>query len=323
MRIRRFLSVTLAFLSIGVTGAKTQQRPPEESRTFQFVSIRFVRGVCPAEVLCVGEGSRLSSPSPASISVLPGGRFEARNQSFENLARLAFGFEGVDPRNGIVNTPRVLFPDRERFDITAMTDRQWSPPPAGERVPPELRPMLRALLEQRFQMTARLGTKKVDVYAVRLANQTGEPGPGLRPSANECRGPYTDPPEDPVEDWPACPFRLEPNRVEAGSVTMTEVAQIISRIQGNRRDRPIVDGTGMQGTFDLQLSIDSPTQGRATSRGSNGSVGERAIASTSMNDRWPIVVQEALREQLGLKLEKAELPIPTLTIESAKRPQED
>ena len=77
------------------------------------------------------------SPSPSTVSVLPGGRFEARNQTFENLARLAFGFEGVDPRNGMVDTPRFFWPENDRFDVTAVSDREWSTPPPGERVPPE------------------------------------------------------------------------------------------------------------------------------------------------------------------------------------------
>jgi uncharacterized protein (TIGR03435 family) len=40
-------------------------------------------------------------------------------------------------------------------------------------------------------------------------------------------------------------------------------------------------------------------------------------------ERWPVAVREALKVQLGLELRKAKLPIPTLVIESAKRPQED
>jgi uncharacterized protein (TIGR03435 family) len=292
VRIPLYLLAALGTLQ-GVALPPAQQ----PAQTFQFISIRPVPGVCPQLILCLGAGSKLPSSVPHSISVLPGGRFEARNQSFENLARLAFGFEGVDPRNGVVSMPRLAWIEQDRFDVTAITDREWSVPPAGDLVPAELRVMLRALLEQRFQMKARLHTRKMDVYAVRLSNQ--EPGAGLRRSNGECLGPYTDP--QPEDDRPACPFRLEVNLVEAGAVTMIEVARIISRIQGLNADRPVIDDTGLLGTYDLRLSIDRIVSG----------------------ERRPIAIRDELRRQLGLKLENAKLPIPTLVIDRAKKPEED
>lgn len=293
MRIPLYLLAALGTLQ-GVALPPAQQ----PAQTFQFISIRPVPGICPTLALCLGAGSKAPSSLPHSISVLPGGRFEARNQPFENLARLAFGFEGVDPRKGVVSMPRLAWMEQDRFDVTAITDREWSVPPAGDRVPAELRVMLRGLLEQRFQMKARLHTRKMDVYAVRLSNQ--EPGPGLRRSNGECLGPYTD--AQSGDDRPACPFRLEVNLVEAGAVTMIEAARIISRIQG-LADRPVIDDTGLPGTYDLRLSID---------RTILGGLERRAIA-----------IRDELGRQLGLTLEKAKLPIPTLVIDRARKPEED
>src|SRR5262245_54803384 len=300
----------LMLLGLVTALSSVETRPAQEppSQAFQFVSIRFVKGICPPEVLCIGASGLLPSPSPSTVTVLPGGRFEARNQTFENLARLAFGFEGVDPRRGMVDMPLVYGPKYDRFDITAVTDREWSAPPAGETVPDELRMMLRTLLEDRFQMKARLLTRKMDVYAVRLSND--QPGPGLRPSHGECLGPYTDP--DPDEELkPACPFRLEPNLVETGAVTMTEVARIISRIQGFNLDRPLVDGTDLQGIYDVRLSIDVPVRVRSSAFDLGGSADARNVMSmVSFAERQPIAIREALQRELGLKLEKAKLPIP-------------
>jgi uncharacterized protein (TIGR03435 family) len=275
----------------------------QERETFQFVSVRIVPGECPVsgdrKDWCIGSSGLVPSRAPSSISIQPGGRFEARNQTFENLARIAFGFEGVDPRRGVVERPRVFVPANDRFDITAVTDREWTRPPAGESVPAELRPMLRALLEERFQMKARVETKRVDVYALRLSKNTREPGPGLRRSTATCRGPYTDQTPN-APDSPECPFLLEFARVQAGAVTMTEVARIISRIQGFS-DRAIVDDTGLDGIYDLTLTI----------------------PSAPVLDRRPIAVREAMQEQLNLELHKAKLPIPTLIIERVKKPTED
>jgi uncharacterized protein (TIGR03435 family) len=307
-----FVRVPGLLAALGILQVVAMPSAQEPKAAFQFVSIRPVPGVCPQDVLCIGAGSRQPSPSPSTVSVLPGGRFEARNQTFETLARLAFGFEGVDPRNGMVTVPRSFSGEPGRYDITAVSDREWMPPPAGEMVPTELRTMLRKLLEERFQMKARLQARKVDVYALQLANR--EPAAGLRPSRGGCLGPYTDP--RPGDDTPACPFRLERDFVakpgsarrpvptmivEAGGVTMIEVARILSRVQFFNIDRALVDATGLKGTYDLRLSIDMP----------------------SAVDRLPFAFREALLQQLGLKLEKAKLDVPTLVVDRVKKPAED
>ena len=182
--------------------------------------------------------------------------------------------------------------------------------------------MLRTLLEERFHMKAHVETRNVDVFAVTLSNRDGEPGPGLRTSDDDCLGPYTDPPADTPK--PACAFRLESNRVEAGAVTMPEVARLISRIPGFNPDRVIVDGTGMPGRYDVLLSIDIPGNVRTVSPRNDASSADGSfVAAAGLQERRPIAIREALQQQLGLKLEKAKLPIPTLIIERAKKPEED
>jgi uncharacterized protein (TIGR03435 family) len=105
---------------------------------------------------------------------------------------------------------------------------------------------------------------------------------------------------------------------------MTEVARIISRIQGFNLDRPLVDGTDLPGIYDVRLSIDLPSKVRSSGFVLGGSEDGRGVISmVSFAERQPIAIREALQQQLGLKLEKAKLPIPTLVIERAKEPRED
>jgi uncharacterized protein (TIGR03435 family) len=106
---------------------------------------------------------------------------------------------------------------------------------------------------------------------------------------------------------------------------MAEVARIIPRIQGFQLDRLVVDGTGMQGRYDLQISIDLRTNVPSPGRFGGGASadGGRVFDQISLADRRPLAIRDALREQLGLTLDKAKLTIPTLTIERAKRPEED
>jgi uncharacterized protein (TIGR03435 family) len=257
------------------------------------------------------------------MTFLPGGRFEARKSTIEDLARVAYGFEDVHPR-GTVHTPRFFGLGDDKYDITAATGQEWSTPPPGEVVPPELRSILRVFLADRFELEARVEVRKVDVYALRLARADREPGPGLSMSGGECQGPYTLTASG-SNAVQRCPFRLESHVIQAGAVTMPEVARLISRISGIEVDRVVVDQTGLLGTYDLTLTIDLATGVRflPNQRGELDRLSVGTQSSSLLADRRPLAIRQALEQQLGLKLEKAELPIPTLIIEGAKRPVDD
>jgi uncharacterized protein (TIGR03435 family) len=299
---RAFLAWAFLIAAWAGTGPAQSQEP-----AFEFVSIR---RSTPPETPAAG--------GVPVVRVLPQGRFEARNTSIEELVRIAYGFEQFDPRKGIVQTPRFsrLFDDR--YDLTAVIDGEWSKPASGDGVPPELRVMLRDVLHDRFALKARLETKRIDVFALRLSGSA--PGPSLRPSTSQCLGPLTNATPGP-QTLPRCPFTFQLTRIEAGGVTLADVARLLWSMTG-LADRPIVDDTGLEGTYDLTLVI-----GSDASR-------PNVIPEVRREDRpsrdpaldlklRPVVIREALKAQLGLELKGAQLPVPTLVIESAKRPQED
>jgi uncharacterized protein (TIGR03435 family) len=230
--------------------------------------------------------------------VLPDGRFEARGQSLANLARVAFGFDHVNPNQGVVQAATWMWNDR--FDITASAGRPWTDQPSGTTVPNELRMLLRGLLEDRFALQARIATKKVSVIALQLATPD-QVGPGLRPSAAACRGPFTDASPDETPPRPRCPFENSPDRIHAEAVTLLEAGQLLSL---NRRSAmlfaqygPVVDETGLAGLYDVSFSFS-----RATT-----------LASLSPE----------IEAQLGLRLQGTSVLLPTLIIESAKKPKDD
>jgi uncharacterized protein (TIGR03435 family) len=260
-----------------------------EVQELNFLSVR--RSSVPTASVAGVSGAR------TGLLVLPDGRFEARGQSLANLARVAFGFEGVDPNRGVVQAADWMWNDR--FDITGSVGRPWTTMPTGTTIPDELRTMLRAVLEDRFELKAMIVMKKkVDVTALRPVGSE-VPGPDLRQSEAQCRGPFTDALPDEMPPRVRCPYTNEPFRIHAEAVTMPEVAQVISQ-------HPLflwwggalVDQTGFPGLFDVSLSIP---------RGSYSKTGFAA----------------ELDKQLGLRLQKTTLPLPTLIIERARRPRED
>jgi uncharacterized protein (TIGR03435 family) len=254
------------------------------------------------------DSTAVDAPQPRpSVTVAPGGRFEARRQTVADLARVAFGFEQVDPATGLVEVRSKVASSR-RFDVTATSADDWTAPPPGTDVPTELRAMLRALLEDRFKLKARFDTKTVEVTALRLANPKKAPGPGLRPSGNACLGPFTNPPRTDRDRQPPCPFSMDWDSVTAGSVTMPEVASLIA-VFLDRRRHLVVDQTSLEGTYDLVFSMGTPAQG-------SDPTSPKSVPRL-------LEIREALRTQLGLELENARLPVPVLVIDEAQFPRED
>ena len=283
----------VAALTVSALWLMAAASAAQDGPVFELVSVRR------AEPAPIAPASGRSGPR-AGFSVLAGGRVEVRAQTVVDVARVAFGFEQVDPSHGVVEAgPDWLWNDR--FDITAAADHQWTTPPPGSRVPAELRPMLRKLLEDRFELKARIEAKNIQVTALRRA-KPGAPGPGLRPSATTCS--------------PACPVVQNSERLQAGAVTMAEAAQLIARlprlfVSRGDNSRPIlVDQTMLPGKYDLLLELPADD------------VASAATVSVRAEVR-SIAIRSALETQLGLKLEPARVRVPTLIIERARKPRVD
>ena len=79
----------------------------------------------------------------------------------------------------------------------------------------------------------------------------------------------------------------------------------------SRCGQTIVDRTGLDGSFDLELTFDPAS----TAPGVPGA----PPGPASTDDTAPSIVP-ALQEQLGLKLESTRGPVDVLVIDSAERP---
>lgn len=267
----------------------------QEAAAFHELAIVKVPAPCRPDAAC--EHYKAAQATPSSISLLPGGRFEARNQTIENLTRVAFGFEQVDPTVGVVAESKFSLPEADRFDIDAVADRPWTTASAGQKVPSEFRVLLRRLLVDRFKLRARVELTNVDVLALQLARHDRERGPGLRRWNFSCLDPDDYPRDGDVR--PKCGFRIETNRIEAGGVTMGELAAMINEAADMRMERFVVDQTGLSGRYDVTLSLDTEREDRRDA------------------------LRDALKNQLGLKLVKTRMPLPTLIIDHAEAPSTD
>jgi uncharacterized protein (TIGR03435 family) len=154
-----------------------------------------------------------TSTDPRSNAVINDGGAVLTNVSLRQCVEAAYG----------IQDPELVAPDwleTTRFDIQAK-------PPAAH--PKEyLQPMLKALLEERFQLSAHRETKTMPAYALVIGKdglkiKAVEPGEGNTQTSG--------------------------SRFIGTKVTMNRLAQFLSRML----DHPVIDKTGSQGVFDIDL----------------------------------------------------------------------
>jgi uncharacterized protein (TIGR03435 family) len=274
--ILRLRGWCLAFLLVSLAGG-TSEGQLADAAAFEFVSIR----------------RNTTTTDTHVVRVLPGGRFEARRAQLIGLVRFAYGFDHLDPQ--LIDGQSWMY--QEYFDVLAANGRDWSIAPGAGVHPPELRPMLRTLLEERFGLRTRVEEKEVRVYALRRIHEL--PGPNLRRSGDVCRGVHA--PPDPGNGLDPCPFVRRPGVLQMGGSTMADFARTLST--GYPAISLLVqDQTGLEGLWDLEVTF-TPQ-------------GQRARPEAPP-------LPAAIEQQLGLRLERTQAPVERLVVERARRPVED
>ena len=163
-----------------------------------------------------------------------------------------------------------------------------------------IRQMVQALLADRFKFTAHHELRDLAVYELRVNRNDGTLGLQLKKVDVDCvaqRGSGT-----------LCGgFRtLGPGHIVAHGVPMSLLATVLEMPVS----RNVLDRTGLQGTFDLELQY---TPERMQIRGPD----------TPAVDPTGVSVFTAVREQLGLKLESTKGPVDVLVIDHVERPTPD
>lgn len=238
------------------------------------------------------------------IQPFPGGRLVVENFSLRLLMQNAYGIQPFQIPGG----PDWI--NSERYDIQAEADGN----PSGKQM---TGPMLQTLLEDRFKLRLHRETKLLPVYELTVAKG----GTKLKRSKEGSCTPFSmdSPPLPPVRA-PGEPhatfcgflgFGVEglDRKLEMAGVTMAELASSLSR--GELR-RTVVDKTGLDGTFDVNLhwSMDAV-------QASPGTAGDPAPLPTANLTGSSIFA--AIAEQLGLKLESTKGRVEVLVIDHVER----
>ncbi|MEP7355214.1 MAG: TIGR03435 family protein [Acidobacteriota bacterium] len=181
-------------------------------------------------------------------------------------------------------------------------------------LPAQVPLMLRNLLEDRFGLKVRKGSKQMDGYALVV----GKNGPGFQKKAAAAPDP---------KDFSQVEVSLisTGNKRKIGGAVATlgangsmdvETSTIgglvsaLTEMIGN----PIVDKTGLEGSFDIRLAIPaSDLAGRLQGGGALDRATIEDMVEQSRNRYFTAV------EKIGLKLEKSKNPVDTIVIESVEK----
>ena len=240
-----------------------------------------------------------------AISVFPGGRFSAPGATLQGLITTAYGLLDIQ----LVDSGRVLGTDRYQIDGRTNPDVSLA----------DARAMLRTLLTERFGLVTHRDTRELPVYVMTLDRK---PGPQLRASGPECagfKGPTGTPPPPPppggetvgrilsLNGYASRCGSLFFNSTSGGhwSLRETTMAQLAERLVGSL-GRPVLDRTGLDGRFDIDLTY-SP---------------DNPVVDASNAPNAPSLMT-ALREQLGLRLKSTRAPVEVLVIDRVQQPAEN
>jgi uncharacterized protein (TIGR03435 family) len=282
--INRFWIVSIALGALGVPVVRGQ----DGKISFEVASVKLDRGSFRTPNFALDAGDAYAET---------GGRFSA-DFALPTYITFAYKLSLTEEQKEAMLAKLPKWVTEERFDIQAKA--------ADPNVTKDqMRLMMQTLLVERFQLAVHFETGETSVFALQLV-QSGTLGPKLRPHSE---GPPCDAPPPPGVFPSRCNLMagtLDGSMVGSRDTTIPLIATALSSY--GRLGRPVIDRTGLQGRFDFTM---------AWSAQANGLAGEPAPGV--LGPSFP----EALREQLGLKLESTKVLLPVLVIDRVERPTEN
>jgi uncharacterized protein (TIGR03435 family) len=279
----------MLLLASGVTIDLPAQEKQEKDAAFEVASVKLNKS---------GDGN-------GNLRGLGADRVVATNMPVRPMITFAYGVAGYQ----LIGGPGWLTADR--YDINAKLE---APPTSvqpfvpGSTTPNPMQLALRNLLEDRFKLRMHRESRELDIYALVMARPGGGPGPGLKPSTQDCAAAVAaaqrpGAPPFGAPGQPFCGISGSPGRLKFGGLPVSSFATAFAGPAG----RMVVDRTGMTGSWDFEL-VFAPEN-----RGPDAPPADPNAPSFFT----------AIQEQLGLKLESTKGPVDVLVIDGVEKPVED
>ena len=208
---------------------------------------------------------------------ISGSRFIVEAKNFLGLVLYAYDLRSYQ----VARTPALAALEETRYDIAARTPDGLAPTTA------QVRQMLQSLLASRFQLQAHREKREMPVYQLVVAKN----GPKFTVSA---------PQSEHVERYAASGRNYEVTLAQAA------IADLLGAIENSLIDRPVVDRTGLKGSYDIKITYTPQVRG------------------TRETDADPQYISIfAAVEALGLKLVPEKSMVELLVIDHAAKPSEN
>jgi uncharacterized protein (TIGR03435 family) len=268
-------SFRAAILLLASLATATAQEPP----SFEVAVIR------PSAADATGTNFMLSSS-----------RLSITNAPLTDLIQFAYNLKTTQQ---LPKTPAWITSQKFDVDATIATAdmEALNKLPADQKLE-QYRLRVRTLLADRFHFQASMQTKDLPAYALVLAK--GGPKPALAPA-----------PSSTLAQRTPTLGGFSRGQVKAGAVSMSVFADWLS----GRPDvdgRPVVDATGLKGSFDFTLVFAPPGAQQAPYDATT------PRATTGSDADVPLLT--ALEEQLGVKLEPRDAPVDVLVVDHVDPP---
>jgi uncharacterized protein (TIGR03435 family) len=273
-------------VTVVITAVVGMAQTPSSSPTFEVTSVKPNRS----------DGLQMSIQAP-------GDRYTFTNAPLRLILRMAYRVQGFQ----ILGGPEWMASDR--FDVVGKAQRAV---PVDEKLT-----MLRSLLADRFKLVVHDETRELPIFALVKARRDGTLGARLRKAGVDCAALATSGrfPEAPRPGArPTCGMTVRPGGFAAGGITMAQLTSALSSAWPSL-DRLIVDRTGLDGSFDVDLEW-TPDQMPP------GPPPPGAPSLPPIDPNGPSIFA-ALQEQLGLKLESTRGPVEVVVIDHVERPTPD
>lgn len=222
------------------------------------------------------------------LQITPGGGFVGTNITVKFLIQQAYGVRDFQISGG----PSWI--GSEHYDINAKAE--------GTTSADQLKPVIQALLADRFKLTIHRDTKELPMYTLVVAKG----GPKLQESASPAG------PPGPGGPGKGGMIRMGRGMINGQQMSMTMFATQLAQQLG----RSVTDKTGLSGSYDLKLEW-TPDESQSPFPRDPA-----AEAAHPIDTNGPTIFT-ALQEQLGLKLESQKGPVEILIIDRIEKATEN
>jgi bla regulator protein blaR1 len=254
---------------------------------------------------------------PQDLYSPTGGLLSATN--WRLLQYIIFAYKLTPDQVQSVRSQLPKWTTTEEFDIQARA--------SGNPTKDQFRLMMQSALADRFNLAIHYEARQLSVFALVL-DKPGKLGPQLQPHPEDSQCSTAPPAPDSLSPTVAGGFPEScgaisdvqpsaPGRFRAGARNMP-MAMIANSlvVLGNlgssgNIDRPILDKTGVAGKFDFVIEWTPELNG------------PRSPGATFQPDPTGPTFMEALKEQLGLKLDSQKGPVEVVVVDHVEQPSEN